>query len=168
MILDLCLDRPPLKDDDSFFETDTEFEMRKGFSVFQINRRADRKNVAAIKHEESKTMSTIPTVGSNSLPDLAARIRVEHEAVGATIKSGAEHAMTFGDLLILAKAKLDQHGARAPVPAHDALDHEAAVFHFMHQQNRGECTITALGASFIDRKNASVDLSPIEDLHDRR
>jgi hypothetical protein len=46
---------------------------------------------------------------SNSLTDLAARIRLEHEATIAALKSSVEHAMAAGDLLIEAK-KLVPHG----------------------------------------------------------
>jgi hypothetical protein len=43
---------------------------------------------------------------SNSLTDLAARIRAEHEATAASLKRGAEDAMAAGKLLIDAKAQL--------------------------------------------------------------
>jgi hypothetical protein len=46
---------------------------------------------------------------SNSLVDLAARIRVEHDGARAAAKRGVEHAIAAGQLLIEAKAKL-QHG----------------------------------------------------------
>jgi hypothetical protein len=51
--------------------------------------------------------------GSNSLPDLAARIRTEHEATAAALQSAVMHAMTAGDLLIEAKAQL-KHGQWLP------------------------------------------------------
>lgn len=51
--------------------------------------------------------------GSNSLPDLAARIRTEHEATAAALQRGVMHAMTAGDLLIEAKAQL-KHGHWLP------------------------------------------------------
>jgi hypothetical protein len=50
---------------------------------------------------------------SNSLTDLAARIRAEHEATAASLKRGAEHAMAAGKLLIEAKAQL-KHGEWLP------------------------------------------------------
>jgi hypothetical protein len=46
---------------------------------------------------------------SNYLTDLAARIRVSHEAVRHALRSAVERAMTTGDLLLEAKEKL-QHG----------------------------------------------------------
>ena len=47
---------------------------------------------------------------SNSLTDLVARIRAEHQATADALKSSVEHAMAAGDLLIEAKA-----GAAWPV-----------------------------------------------------
>ena len=51
--------------------------------------------------------------GSNSLPDLAARIRAEHEAVDQSLKSSVAHAMAAGDMLIEAKS-LVKHGQWLP------------------------------------------------------
>jgi Protein of unknown function (DUF3102) len=50
---------------------------------------------------------------SNSLADLAARIRAEHEAVGTAMKRGLKHAIAAGELLIEAKAQL-AHGQWLP------------------------------------------------------
>jgi hypothetical protein len=50
---------------------------------------------------------------SNSLTDLAARIRAEHEATALSLKRGLEHSMTAGQLLIEAKALL-KHGQWLP------------------------------------------------------
>jgi hypothetical protein len=50
---------------------------------------------------------------SNSLTDLAARIRVEHEACDAALKRGLQHAVAAGKLLIEAKAQL-KHGQWLP------------------------------------------------------
>jgi hypothetical protein len=57
--------------------------------------------------------NTPPPIGSNSLPELAARIRAEHEAAGTAMKRGVEHAIAAGDLLIEAKSKL-KHGQWLP------------------------------------------------------
>jgi hypothetical protein len=51
--------------------------------------------------------------GSNRLPELAARIKVEHGATATALKSGVEHAMAAGDLLLEAKA-LVKHGHWLP------------------------------------------------------
>ena len=51
--------------------------------------------------------------GSNSLVDLAARIRTHHEATVAALSSAVMSAMAAGDLLIEAKAALP-HGQWLP------------------------------------------------------
>jgi hypothetical protein len=51
---------------------------------------------------------------SNSLTDLAQRIKAEHEAVGVALKDSVRHAIAAGEMLIEAKAQLDQHGAWLP------------------------------------------------------
>jgi len=38
-----------------------------------------------------------PVAGSNSLPELAARIRAEHEATGAALKSIIDHSIAAGE-----------------------------------------------------------------------
>jgi hypothetical protein len=50
---------------------------------------------------------------SNSLAELAARIRAEHDGAKGAIKRGVEHAIAAGELLIEAKEKL-QHGQWLP------------------------------------------------------
>jgi hypothetical protein len=50
---------------------------------------------------------------SNSLADLAARVRFEHEAAGVAMRRTVEHAMAAGDLLIEAKMQL-KHGQWLP------------------------------------------------------
>jgi hypothetical protein len=50
---------------------------------------------------------------SNSLADLAARIRTEHEATASTLQRSVEHAMAVGDLLTEAKRRV-KHGRWLP------------------------------------------------------
>lgn len=52
-------------------------------------------------------------IRSNSLTDLAARIKIEHEASLLSMKRGLEHAIAAGNLLIEAKAQL-KHGQWLP------------------------------------------------------
>jgi hypothetical protein len=59
----------------------------------------------------NETATTI--IGSNSLPELAARIRAEHEATGDALKSSIDHSIAAGELLIEAKDKVP-HGAWLP------------------------------------------------------
>lgn len=58
-------------------------------------------------------MNDLDLATSNSLADLAARIRAEHEAASADFNSGLRHAMTAGSLLIEAKAQIP-HGEWLP------------------------------------------------------
>ena len=58
-------------------------------------------------------MSSAQVVQSNSLTDLAARIRAEHENSILAVKRGLAHAISAGQLLIEAKAQL-QHGQWLP------------------------------------------------------
>ena len=58
-------------------------------------------------------MSDAPSAGDNSLPDLAARIKAEHEAVSTALKESVAHAIAAGELLIEAKAQLG-HGQWLP------------------------------------------------------
>ena len=51
--------------------------------------------------------------GSNSLADLAARIRAEHEATAISLRRGLSHAIAAGELLIEAKTLL-KHGQWLP------------------------------------------------------
>jgi hypothetical protein len=52
--------------------------------------------------------------GGNSLADLAARIRAEHEAAGRALRDGLRHAIAAGALLIEAKQQIGKHGAWLP------------------------------------------------------
>jgi hypothetical protein len=58
--------------------------------------------------DEVRTIDT-----SNRLPELAARIRAEHEACIVALKRGLQHAVAAGKMLIEAKAAL-KHGEWLP------------------------------------------------------
>jgi hypothetical protein len=73
---------------------------------------------------------------SNSLVDLAERIRVEHEATSAALKSSVEHAMTAGDLLLEAKAQV-KHGQWPPwLTEHCAMSERTAQLYMRIAKNR--------------------------------
>jgi hypothetical protein len=73
---------------------------------------------------------------SNSLTDLAARIRAEHEATAAALTSSVDHAMTAGDLLIEAKAQL-KHGQWLPwLTEHCAMSERTAQLYMRIAKNR--------------------------------
>lgn len=51
---------------------------------------------------------------SNSLADLAARIKSEHEAVAIALKDSVRHAIAAGEMLLEAKKQVGQHGQWLP------------------------------------------------------
>jgi hypothetical protein len=76
--------------------------------------------------------------GDNSLPDLAARIRVEHEAVSAALKESVRHAIAAGELLIEAKGQLG-HGRWLPwLRDHCAISERTAQLYMRVAKNRAE------------------------------
>jgi hypothetical protein len=73
---------------------------------------------------------------SNSLADLAARVRHEHEAAADAIKRGAAHAMHAGDFLIEAKEQL-QHGQWLPwLKDHCAISERTAQLYMRLARDR--------------------------------
>ena len=73
---------------------------------------------------------------SNSLADLAARIRIEHEAAAAALKDGAQHAMAAGDLLLEAKSLL-KHGEWLPwLQAHFNISERTARLYMRLARHR--------------------------------
>lgn len=62
---------------------------------------------------DSQISEQATVAASNSLPELAARIRAEHEATADALKSSVEHSIAAGELLIEAKAKVP-HGQWLP------------------------------------------------------
>lgn len=73
---------------------------------------------------------------SNSLSDLSARIRVEHHATSAALKSSVEHAMAAGDLLLEAKA-LVPHGQWLPwLAEHCEMSERTAQLYMRTAKNR--------------------------------
>jgi Protein of unknown function (DUF3102) len=58
-------------------------------------------------------MYALPVARSNSLADLAARIKAEHEAATAAVRDSVAHAMAAGEMLIKAKKKVP-HGQWLP------------------------------------------------------
>jgi len=78
---------------------------------------------------------------SNSLVDLAARIRSHHDATKAALKTGIDHAMAAGDLLIEAKAQIP-HGIWLPwLKEHCAVSERTARLYMRLARNRSEIEI---------------------------
>jgi Protein of unknown function (DUF3102) len=75
---------------------------------------------------------------SNSLTDLAARIKTEHEATVGALKRSVEHAMAAGVLLIEAKAQL-KHGQWLPwLSEHCAMSERTARLFMRIARNKSE------------------------------
>jgi hypothetical protein len=72
-----------------------------------------KKNLAAMRSKKRAPKAATAIEGSNSLADLAARIKAEQEAAGIAFKDSVRHAITAGELLIEAKGKL-KHGQWFP------------------------------------------------------
>jgi hypothetical protein len=76
--------------------------------------------------------------GDNSLPDLAARIRAEHEAVSTALKESVRHAITAGELLVEAKGQLG-HGRWLPwLRDHCTISERTAQLYMRVAKNRAE------------------------------
>jgi hypothetical protein len=76
---------------------------------------------------------------SNSLANLAKRIKIEHAAYGETARKGVDHAMAAGDLLLEAKAQLGQHGQGLPwLAEHCELSVRSAQLYMRLARNRSE------------------------------
>jgi hypothetical protein len=75
-------------------------------------------------------MTNTDLAASNSLADLAARIRQEHEAASAFMRRGLESAINAGNLLIEAKARF-QHGEWLPWVREHCQVPERTASHYM-------------------------------------
>ena len=73
---------------------------------------------------------------SNSLADLAARIKAEHESVSAALKDSVRHAIAAGELLIEARKQVP-HGQWLPwLRDHCAISERMAQRHIRLARNR--------------------------------
>jgi hypothetical protein len=82
--------------------------------------------------------AALSLAGDNSLPDLAGRIRVEHEAVSASLKESVKHAIAAGELLIEAKGQLS-HGRWLPwLKDHCTISERTAQLYMRVAKSRTE------------------------------
>lgn len=89
-----------------------------------------------LQHNELSASDKPDLAASNSLADLAARIRAEHEATAVALKRSVEHAMAAGDLLIEAK-KLLKHGQWLPwLDEHCVMSERTAQLYMRCARNR--------------------------------
>src|SRR5262245_30830655 len=101
-------------------------------------------------------------VQSNSLPDLAFRIRAEHEAAADGYKRGAEHAMNCGDLLIEAKAKVP-HGQWLPwLSEHCSISERTAQLYMRLARARPQIEAKAQRVADLSLRAATAELAPNE------
>jgi hypothetical protein len=83
-------------------------------------------------------MDAITIEGSNSLADLAARIKAEHEAVGIALKDSVRHAIMAGELLLQAKDQVP-HGQWLPwLRDHCTISERTAQLYMRVAKNRSE------------------------------
>jgi hypothetical protein len=84
------------------------------------------------------TDAIAPLAGDNSLTDLAARIRAEHEAVSKALKESVRHAIAAGELLVEAKGQLG-HGRWLPwLRDHCTISERTAQLYMRVAKNRAE------------------------------
>jgi hypothetical protein len=77
-------------------------------------------------------------IGDNSLVDLAARIKAEHEAVSSALKESVRHSIAAGELLVEAKGQLD-HGQWLPwLRDHCTISERTAQLYMRLAKNRAE------------------------------
>jgi hypothetical protein len=83
-------------------------------------------------------MNVTDATRSNSLVDLAARIRAEHAAVAEAFKDSLKHAIAAGELLVEAKDKL-QHGQWLPwLREHCTISERTAQLYMRAAKHRDE------------------------------
>jgi hypothetical protein len=100
---------------------------------------------------------------SNSLTDLAARIRIEHEAIAASFKRGAAHAMAAGDLLTEAKAII-RHGDWLPwLKANCEVSERTARLYMRLARNRSEIEAKTATVADLNLRGALALISPPAD-----
>jgi hypothetical protein len=100
--------------------------------------------------KEEQQMTQTEVAGSNSLPELAARIRAEHEATGAALKSSIGHSIAAGELLIEAKDKVP-HGQWLPwLRDNCAISERTAQLYMRLAKNRTEIEASAKSATLAD------------------
>jgi DUF3102 family protein len=93
-------------------------------------------NPYRIADKNSTAQSITELAGSNSLADLAARIKIEHTAVSAALKDSVRHAITAGELLIEAKDQV-QHGYWLPwLKDHCTISERTAQLYMRVAKNR--------------------------------
>ena len=90
-----------------------------------------------------------PLTESNSLPELAARVRAEHTAVADALKDSLRHAITAGELLIVAKAQVPHGQWFSWLREHCAISKRTEQFYMRAAKKRAEICIFSLPTKAI-------------------
>lgn len=89
-----------------------------------------------LRPESSASLAQTDIATSNSLADLAARIKTEHQAVSTALKDSVRHAIAAGALLIEAKARVP-HGQWLPwLQDHCTMAERTAQLYMRCARNR--------------------------------
>jgi hypothetical protein len=106
----------------------------------------------------------LDTNRSNSLVDLAARIRAEHAAVAEAFKDSLKHAIAAGELLVEAKEKL-QHGQWLPwLREHCTISERTAQLYMRAAKHRGELEANTQGVADLTLSEAAALLALSSDV----
>jgi len=92
---------------------------------------------------------------SNSLADLAARIKVAHAAYVDAARKGVEHAMAAGDLLLEAKAQLGHGQWLLWLRKHCGLSVRSAQLYMRLARNRSEIEVKCATVAYLTLQGAA-------------
>src|SRR5262249_46840075 len=92
---------------------------------------------------------------SNSLADLAARIRAEHEQVVVALARGIKHAINAGELLLEAKAQIKHGQWLSWLSEHCAVSERTAQLYMRIAQRRAELEAKAQGLADLTLEGAA-------------
>jgi Protein of unknown function (DUF3102) len=96
---------------------------------------------------------------SNSLTDLAARIKAEHEAIKVSLRESVQHAFAAGELLIEAKKQLNKHGQWLPwLREHCTISERTAQLYMRCAKSRAEIEKSARGIADLTLTEAAAML----------
>ena len=101
---------------------------------------------------------------SNSLTDLAARIKAEHEAVSVALKDSVRHAIAAGEMLIEAKEQL-KHGQWLPwLNEHCTISERTAQLYMRTARNREAIEANAQSVADLTLNEAAALLAMSSDM----
>jgi len=101
---------------------------------------------------------------SNSLADLAARIKLEHQAVAVALKDSLRHALAAGELLIEAKERVP-HGQWLPwLREHCTISERTAQLYMRAAKHRAELESNTQGIADLTLSEAAAVLALSSDV----